>query len=441
MASQHQQIAALIFDSKLGARAAALFSLAILVAIISLAPSAQAQTFTVLHNFTGEADGASPYGSLAIDRNGNLYGAATFGGNAVCQGTAGVGCGVIFKVTHRGAGWVFASLYKFGTINQDGANPVATPTIAADGTIYGTTDSGGTGGCYDISGGCGTVYRLRPLPSVCAAVSCPWRETVLYRFTGNTDGANPTGEMVLDAAGNLYGTAQFGVENNGVVFQVSPVGNSWAEVVLHTFGFGNDGELPYAGLTLDTSGNLYGTTVFGGSRGAGTVFQLTPSGSGWTENLLYSFQGGEDGANPATGLILDPAGNLNGVNQGNPLNVVFRLSPFNGGWNFSNLYSFQGNGVLVLHSNTLARDAFGDLFGTEFAGGINCSHGCGSVFELTPTESGYSYVQLYQFTGGSDGGNPAGGVVLDTAGNIYGTTITGGAQGGGTVWEITPQQK
>jgi len=430
MPTHHPPTTASTFALNLGARAAAKLSL-IILPIVLLVAGGQAQTFTVLHSFTGGADGASPFSSLAIDHYDNLYGAATFGGaHEFCTSSFGVGCGAIFKMTHRGSGWTFATLYEFGGHPFDGANPVGTPTLAPDGTIYGTTDSGGIGGCSDLGGGCGTIFRLQPRPTICPSLSCPWTETILYSFMERGDGGNPTGAMAMDAAGILYGTTLTGNETDDVVFEAGAMGYYQ---VLHTFtGYPTDGSYAYAGPTIDSGGNLYGTTVQGGSNGGGTVYQLKHSGSGWNESVIYNFEGGANGASPAAGLVLDPSGNLYGITQTNPFHVIFSLTPMNGGWNFTNLYSFPGDGQNhLLYSNTLARDASGNLYGTD-------NNGEGSVFELSPAGGGWNYTQLYQFTGGSDGGNPGGGVVLDSVGNLYGTTTTGGAQGHGTVWEITP---
>ncbi|MGO9563845.1 MAG: choice-of-anchor tandem repeat GloVer-containing protein [Candidatus Korobacteraceae bacterium] len=177
--------------------------------LLVAAIAAQAQTFTVLHEFTGGTDGSGPYSTLVMDHSGNLYGIATYGAHSGCGIYPGVGCGIAFKLEHKGTGWVFYPLYGF-TGSPDGANPVGSLTIAPDGTLYGTTNDGGAGGdCTDTWGriGCGTVFHLQPPPNFCASFLCPWTETTLYRFTGGDNGNDPWAGVVLDGAGNLYGTA------------------------------------------------------------------------------------------------------------------------------------------------------------------------------------------------------------------------------------------
>ena len=247
---------------------------------------AQAQTYTVIHNFTGE-DGADPLAGLTIDRAGNLYG-TTYRGSA--------GYGAVYQLAHTGSGWVLNPLYSF-TGGSDGALPYGRVIIGPNGTLYGTTAEGGNNSC---SGGCGAVFSLRPQPTTCATPPCPWAETVLYRFTG-TDGAGPSGDLVFDQAGILYGTTFIGGgmggnDGAGVVYKLTAAG---VETVLFDFPetgctVGAD---PFGGVIFDTAGNLYGTTRSTGAFGCGNgvVFQLSPSGSGWIENVLYTFQNGNDG--------------------------------------------------------------------------------------------------------------------------------------------------
>ncbi len=430
-----------------------IFGLAITAGIFILvvtAIAAQAQTFTVLHEFTGGTDGSGPYSTLVMDHSGNLYGIATYGAHSGCGIYPGVGCGTVFKLKHGADGWVFYPLYGF-TGAPDGANPVGSLTIAPDGTLYGTTNDGGTeGDCTDNWGriGCGTVFHLQPPPNICSSFLCPWNETVLYRFPGGNGGNDPWAGVVLDGAGNLYGTAYQGGANHwGVAYQVSPSGSGWTESTIHAFAGGDDGGSPTSALVFDESGNLYGTTELGGGCGAGgdgcgTIFQLTPSGSGWNANILYNFAG-ED-STPFGGVIFDPAGNLYGSFL-EVTNGVFELSPSNGNWNFTQLYSQYFGGLFAFYS-PLARDAAGNLYGTAEVGGddgCNDPYGCGFVYELTPSAGGWTYTQLYAFTGGADGAFPYGGVVVDASGNIYGTAAAGGTnyctfQGCGTVWEISP---
>ena len=262
------------------------------------APAAQAQTLSILHTFTGGGDGGEPYAGLTIDQAGNLYGTTS---------TGGAGYGTVFKLSHVGTGWILSTLYTFEGGN-DGATPQARVVFGPDGTLYGTTSYGGAG--Y------GAVFSLRPPGQPCRSTNCPWTETVLYRFTGTVDGAIPGyGDLAFDAAGNIYGTTMGGGANCspyyhcGVVFKLSRSGGSWTESVLYSFSpSGNDGLIPDSGVVLGSAGNLYGTTVLGGVDGGGVVFQLTQSGSAWTETVLHSFGGSNDGDGPVGGLIMDQPG-------------------------------------------------------------------------------------------------------------------------------------
>ncbi len=423
---------------------------AIAILMIVAATQVEAQTFTVLHQFTGGADGSSPYGGLSLDRSGNILGTATYGANQSCADSYGVGCGTLFKLTRSGSGWLFSPLYAFQGGN-DGANPAANLTIARDGTVYGTTNGGGGGNCTDSTfstHGCGTVFRMRPMPNRCTSVLCAWNETVLYRFTGGADGNNLLGQLAVDAAGNVYGTtAEGGAYGGGEAFQLAPAGSSWTKSAIHTFGSASDGLNPTGGLTLGPDGDLYGNTIYSADglcsfTSCGTLYQLTPSGSGWSENILYVFHCGSDGCGPQPALIFDPAGNYYGTSMGEP-NAVFQMSPSNGGWNFSAVHDFDFGGLQSLFGS-LAMDAAGNLYGASYYGNSsNCVYGCGTVFKLTPSQGGWTYTLLYQFTGGADGGHPYGGVVVDADGNVYGTTTDGGANnceysGCGTLWKITP---
>jgi uncharacterized repeat protein (TIGR03803 family) len=245
---------------------------------------------------------------------------------------------------------------------------------------------------------------------------------VLYSFTGG-DGSHPRAALIADAAGNLYGTTIRGGANDaGTLFQLTPSGTL---NVLYSFSGGSDGALPFAGLIADAAGNLYGTTNGGGAGGQGTVFELDPSG---TLTVLYSFTGGND-ASPWAGLIADAAGNLYGTTEGGDgPGEVFQLTP-SGTLNV--LHDFTGRDGAVPHGVLIA-DSAGNLYGTTHNGGTS---GYGTVFQLTP--SGALNV-LYSFTGGSDGAYPEAGVIADMAGNLYGTTYGGGAAGQGTVFQLTP---
>jgi len=408
------------------------FAIALSCALIVFAAGpAQAQTFSVLHNFTGGLDGGLPYAGLSMDRGGNLYGTTATGGS---------GYGAVFALLHKGSGWVFNPLYSFAG-GSDGEGPLARVIIGPNGSLYGTTYAGGNPGCS--SGyGCGTVFNLRPSASVCRAALCGWMETVLYRFNGGSDAANPLfGDVIFDSHGNLYGTTQNGGGQGcsglgcGTVFELSPGAGGWTENVLYSFtGQGSDGANPYSGVILDQAGNLYGTTRVGGVVANGTVFRLSPAGSGWTENVLYAFQGANDGYWPIGGLMLDQAGNLYGTTTSGGANGGGTAFELNTSDMETLLYSFSGplqGGAY----GTLTRDAAGNLYGITYDDG---AYGNGSVFRLSPSGGGWSFTDLYDFTGGSDGRCPYGGVLLDADGNLYGTAEGGGQYDVGVVWEITP---
>lgn len=412
--------------------------------LIVAATQAQGQTFTVIHSFSGR-DGANPYAGLSIDRAGNLYGTSLYGGDlsASCPG----GCGTVFKLAQRGSGWVLSKLYEF-TAGPEGY-PQARVIFGPEGFLYGTASGFGGYG----NGGYGAVFNLRPPATVCKSVSCPWTETVLFSFDSGT-GFFPLGDLTFDAAGNIYGTTQYGGLTQycsgggcGVAYQLTQSGGVWTETILHAFTLGDDGGYPNSGVIFDRAGNLYGTAPEDTHQGRsdGLIYELSPSSSGWTQNVLYYFQAGTDGADPYAGLSSDIAGNLYGAAAGGGSNhggTVFQLTPSGGTWDFSTLYGLpQGNGGSVGPYGTLVMDAAGNLYGTTLTDG---AYGNGSVFKLTPSNGGWIYTDLHDFTDHADGGQPYGTLVLDANGNIYGTAFSGGnfeCQGDfgcGVVFEITP---
>jgi len=405
---------------------AAVIAFAVVAALAGVvAQSAHAQTYSVLHTFTGGLDGEIPEAGVTLDRAGNLYGTASYGGNT--------GYGTVFKLAHKGSGWTFSPLYNFAGGN-DGATPLARVIFGSNGTLYGTTsDQAMEQGTF------GTVFNLRPPASACKSVLCPWSETVLHRFTANgNDGITPGyGDVVFDKAGNLYGTTiNGGTNDRGIVYELTPSGGSWTESILFNFGSGL-GVYPYNGVIFDNAGNLYGTTYEDedGPTVYGTVYQLTPSGSGWTENILHSFQEASDGAYPFGGVIFDQVGNLYGTTAyagPSGAGTVFQLTPSNGTWTLTVLHSFAGSDGPF---GGLTMDAAGNLYGMTYADGAN---NFGSVFKLTPSGGGWTYTDLYDFTGKDDGGYPFGTVAFDANGNLYGTASAFGKNGYGVVWEITP---
>jgi len=407
----------------------------VLAMTLAAATSARAQTFTVLHEFTGHQDGNMPNSGLTLDRGGNLYGTTSFGANGNCL----EGCGTVFRISHAG---VFTTIFRFN--GNNGETPEANVTVASDGTLYGTTEFGGAEGTGDI-------YRLQPPARALGNATGTWNETVLYTFGAynNGHGVEPWYEpLIFDRAGNIYGTASAGgvgpcaTGGCGVVFQLAPSNGAWTYNVLYRFTCGADGATPFAGVIFDSSGRLYGTGDGGIDCPLGTVYQLVPSGSGWTENTLHQFQGQQDGDQPVGGLVMDAMGNLYGVTGDGGSGgggVVYELSPNGSGWTFTPIYSLVG-GPGGGSSSALTMDAAGDLYGTaEFDG----AHYDGSVFKLTRNNGSWTYTDLYDFTGGADGSNPVGTMTLDANGNLYGTTSHGGNGGSceygcGVAWELTP---
>lgn len=422
-----EQLQRFTFTTGLRPATAALTFVLLFVLIFALSYSAQAQTFKVIYNFTGGQDGSYPEAGLTMDKAGNLYGTAYQGG--------GTNRGTVFKLAHKGSGWALSPLYSF-TGREDGGAPIARVVFGPDGSLYGTTEFGG----YNCGSGCGTVFNLKPPVAFCRSVLCPWTQTVLYRFSGSSDGANPGfGDLIFDQAGNIYGTTYFGGNNaQGVVYELTPSNGSWTERAIYLFTGSSDGGNPYSGVIFDKAGNLYGTAWAGGANGYGTVFELTPSGSGWAENTLHALQSVTDGGQPFGGVVFNSAGNVyGGTGSGGPGSggTVYELMPSNGGWTFDVLYSFTSSGYLPGPHGNLTMDASGNLYGTTTKDG---THGAGSVFKLTPSNGGWTETDLYDFTGGSDGGIAYGSVLIDASGNLYGTASAGGANGYGVIWEITP---
>lgn len=416
-------------------RVQALARNSIWTAVVALAilPSAFAQTYHVIHSFSGLADGSTPTATLAIDGAGNLYGTTSYGGARLGFD----GSGIVFKLSEKNSSWILSPLYTFHA-GSDGAYPGAPVVIGPNGSLYGTTSLAGLPGCNGL--GCGLVYRLHPPLTICHSVLCPWTQVVLYRFSGGSDGAHPAyGPLTFDQAGNIYGTTGAGGDvGNGVVYELTTSGGGWQQKVLHSFAAMADGRDPESGVVLDPQGNLYGTTVYGGAFGDGTVYELTPSGSVWLLSNLYDV-GNQQGSSPYAGLVFDQQANLYGASLsggGGNSGTIFQIATSGGQWSPSLLYTFppaQGGSGLGVFSN-LTLDAVGNLYGTTETDG---AHGFGSVFKLTHQNGSWTQTTLYDFTGGTDGCNPGGGVTLGANGRLYGTT-EGCGTGYGVVWEITP---
>lgn len=333
-------------------------------------------------------------------------------------------------------------LYTFGGSN--GTLPEGKLVYTASGQLFGTAGFGGnTTTCENGSNGCGVVFELTPPHHGVRNYH------VLHVFNGApSDGELPLGNIVFDAAGNLYGVTEYGGPSagyygDGTVYKLSPAGGgNWNETVIHTFGNGSDGKWPLSGLTADAAGNLYGTTSVGGASDRGAVYQLTPNSNGsWSETILYSFTGQNgDGSEPAGEVIFDPAGNIYGTTVlGGTFNfgLVFELSPSSSGWTKTILYNFTGVKGLGGGAGPLVRDAAGNLYGTSGpTGGAG-----GAVFELTQNSDGtWTENTIHKFGSyPADGQSPSSGLTVDSAGAFYGTTLFGGAIYTGTVYSLTPK--
>jgi uncharacterized repeat protein (TIGR03803 family) len=387
---------------------------------------------TLLHKFHGGNDGAYLAAGVIQDAIGNLYGTTTTGGDAR-------NLGIVFELTPGPKGsWTETLLYRFPS--TDGSNVYGGIVSDADGNFYGTTYDGGVHECYD--GGCGIVFKLSQ------SADGEWERTVLYAFKGGRDGYNPMAGLIFDQAGNLYGTTTAGGTGQcscGTIFELSPTqGEEWKERVLYSFQGSPDGWSPQSTLVFDGSGNLYGTTRSGGvcfeSSCNGVVFKLSPRGNDrWTESVIYAFNGTPDGSVPYAGLIFDGAGNLYGTTQqggSGTLGTVYQLSPRSDSWDEKVLHSFTGpDGRYPLAG--LIFDREGKLYGTTPTGGTGygCGPGCGTVFQLTNTGHRWAETVLHSFDI-TDGAFPEGGLVMDEAGSLYGTT-TAGATNYGSVFKLS----
>ena len=271
------------------------------------------------------------------------------------------------------------------------------------------------------------------------------KEKVLYSFTGASDGGNPATTLTFDSSSNAYGTTVVGGLGYGTVFQLKHAGGGWTETVLYSFTGDGDGKNPYGGVTLDAAGNLYGTTVAGGTGGTcsgdgcGTVFKLTKSGSTWNQSVLYSFTGGKDGFGPGGGVVFDKKGNLYGTTPdggAHSAGTVYELSPTHGGqWKERVIHSFTGGSDGSTGSlGVLLFDKAGNFYGIAELGGDN---GAGTVFKMSPGAGGkWKFSTLYGFKGQPDAGFPYGGLTSDAKGNLYGTTYYGGKNGVGSVFKL-----
>lgn len=398
--------------------------------LVMTSTASAANTEKVLYSFTGGADGSEPHAGLVFDQSGNLYGTTAYGGL--------YGGGVVYRLSPNANGtWTQTVLHSF-TGGSDGAYPDWDRlAIDALGNLYGVTANGG------IYGG-GTLFMLSPNSDG------TWTDTVLHQFTWGRDGGQPRTTPIFDATGNLYGTASYGgAYGCGTAFRLTPGPNTkWTYRVIHQFR-DQPACSPWSSLIFDAAGSLYGTTrnQVGGCGDppweCGTVFQLTPSPNNtWTYKVVHQFRGGKGGADPSvSGLVFDDAGILYGTTEhagSYAFGVFFKLTPdMNNHWDFQVLHQFRENSDGSYPQGQVARDLTGNLYGTAAAGGV---YGGGNLFEMSLNPNGTrTFMVLYNF-GGADGYSPAGGagVVMDAAGNLYGTTVVGGAYGYGVIYQITP---
>jgi uncharacterized repeat protein (TIGR03803 family) len=401
--------------------AKSLTTVSVAVGVLSFVVSAaQAQTFSVLHTFTNKGDGGYPYSGLLSDNTGTFYG-ATEGGGRYSYGT-------IFKMDPNGKDKVLHSFW-----GMDGVGPHSDLTSDKSGNLYGTTQDGGTpegGGCFH---GCGTVFKLARNGEL----------TVMYVFTGGADGGEPQAPLLLDNFGNLYGTTTIGGDLNcrdglgcGVIFKLDSKGK---QTVLHAFSGTPDGWYPSGGLFPAKNGSFYGVTWFGGTSDYGTIYKMNAAGK---VAILYSFQGGHQGEYPNSPIVRDIQGNFYGTttNGGTKdYGTVFKVSKAG---KLKVLHSFKGGPDGYYPYTGLTRDNGGNLYGvTIWGGGTGCNTlGCGTIFKVDT--SGNESV-LYAFTGTTDGSEPEGTLVLDEAGDLYGTAPAGGDPrcrfgGCGTVFKLAP---
>jgi uncharacterized repeat protein (TIGR03803 family) len=412
-----------------------------LACLLWFGADARAQgTYSVLYSFLGgTSDGANPFGKLIADSSGNLYGTTDRGSDQYCGpigNNLNHGCGTVFELVNSGGTYTEKLLHSFAGESGDGYHPYGGLIMDGAGNLFGTTLYGG-------SSAWGTVFEL-------VNSSGTYTEKVLYGFGGSsTDGQYPLGDLIMDASGNLYGTTETGGSGAyyGTVFELVNSSGTYTEKVLHIFA-GTDGAYPLAGLIMDSSGNLYGTTEEGGASNAGTVFELANSSGTYTEKVLYSFSGGStDGQNPASDVTMDASGNFYGTTEaGGASNggTVFELVNSSGSYTEKLLHSFAGGSADGSKPYAgLIPDSSGNLYSTTELGGPS---NLGAVFELVNSSGTYTEQLLYLFpAGGNLGSGPYAGLVMDASGNLYGAAYGGGSNACpstcGLVFGISAQQQ
>jgi uncharacterized repeat protein (TIGR03803 family) len=374
-------------------------------------------TEQILYSFTGGLDGGEPQAGLVVDSKGNLFGTSSLGGTSCC--------GTVFELSPTSNGtWTEQVIYSFtgGANPDDGFQPYGGLAFDAKGNLYGTTIGGG-------SSHYGTVFELSP------GSNGTWSETILYSFSGGSDGGSPLFGVTPDASGNLYGTTNFNGPNGfGIVFELTKGSNgTWSKKTIYSFEGKNDGGYPYGSLIIDGSGNLYGAAQLGGAHDYGAIFELSQSNGVWKEKAIHAFTGAAGGSSPLGSLAMDKAGNL----YTEAISAVLELTPGpNGIWTAKNIHTFIGGSDGAEAQAGLILDNAGNVYGMTYSGGVHR----GTVFELTPGTSGaWTETILHRFTGGNDGLFPEfSDLAVDAEGKIYGTTPGGGAYNFGVVFEVKP---
>jgi uncharacterized repeat protein (TIGR03803 family) len=339
--------------------------------------------------------------------------------------------GVVFELKHSGTGWTYIVLHNFAGGPTDGSYPRAPLVFDKAGNLYGTTYQGGAKNY-------GTVFVMKHSGS-------KWTESLIHSFlsTSTTDGYYPYAGLTFDAKGNIYGTTQFGGHSGqGTVFLLTPSNGKWTYRLIHNFAGGSDGAQPLGPITVGANGYYYGTTYYGGKTyNEGTVFRLFEARGVWIGQIVYAFSGGAGGDYPDSGLAMDASGNFYGTTYyggANNLGTVYKLkAQQNNKFTQSVIKSFGGppsDGEYPYYDSGVVLDTKGNIYGTTYAGGANS---LGAVFELKPSGGGYKETLLHSFSSTADGYYPYGGVIL-FKGNVFGTTANGGAHGGGVVFEVRP---
>jgi uncharacterized repeat protein (TIGR03803 family) len=381
------------------------------------------QTVDVIYSFAGEEDGEYSDTDLEIDGAGNIYGTTVLGGH--------FGSGTVFRLSPTPNGWVHTVLYSF-TGGVDGGEPYKGVTLDREGNLYGTAVTGGSGSC---EGGCGVVYKLTNSGGA-------WTQSVIHAFTGGDDGSGPGARVTVDRGGEVYGmTPTGGTYGLGTIYKMSPrQGRTWTFRVIHAFTGGRDGGSGSAGRMILRNGNLFGAATTGGTYGSGVVFGLTPRGVGeWHFRTIYSFTGQPDGSFPYGALLFGRSGNIYGTTYyggTNNIGAVYKLysSPV-GEWAEKVLYSFQGGSDGSSPISNLVFDNTGKLYGTTSEGGL----GSGTIFKLSPIGGGqWTETVVHPFQGSPDGAFPYNGMVVDQFGNFYGATVHGGNNDDGSIYKFTP---